>query len=293
MLRNFLKFALCLLAVTVSAQASAQALRVGSVAESRFGQSWTLDGPQMVNTRAKLLNAANFGPGGTVPRSITIIDTAATVGSVDATLLSGVDVFFIGYLNDANANAFTSAELTAFQTWVNAGGTMIVTCDDSSYDAVCAFFGHPATSGSPGINPTVPTAAGAAHPTFNGSFGVVSAINEAGTQGAFTVTAGATILANDSTPVTPLPNVLIQQFGSGRIVFLADVDMIANAATAGATITSQNDRFLGNLFAFAAGFGPLAPSAPIATPTMSPAGYALLSLLLVGAFAVLRRRRSA
>jgi hypothetical protein len=287
MLRGFLKVVLCTLMAAACMQVSAQALRVGSVADSRFLSDWTLDGSEMTNTRAKLLNPLNFGPGGTAQRSITIIDTAATVGSLNAALLSGVDVFFIGYLDDTNVNAFTAAELNAMQVWVNGGGTMIVTCDDSDHDTVCAFFGHPATAGSPGINPTVPTAAGAAHPIFNGPFGVVNAINEAGTQGAFTSTSGATILATDSTPGTPLPDVLIQQFGAGRVIFLADVDMIANAASAGAGLNNSNDRFLGNLFAFVAGVG--GAIAPV--PTVAPAGLALLSLLLVGAVAILWRRR--
>jgi hypothetical protein len=289
MLKTFLKLAAFTLAAVVCVQASAQALRVGSVTDSRFNQSWTLDGPQMANTRSKLLNPANFGVGGTVARPITIVDTAGAVGSIDAVLLAGVDVFFIGYLDDANVNALTAAELTAMQTWVNGGGTMIVTCDDNNYDATCSFFGHPATAGSPGINPIVPTVAGTTHPLFAGPFGVVSAINEVGTRGAFTSTVGATILAQDSTPVTPLPVVLVQSFGAGRIVFMADVDLIANGLSAGATMTNQNDAFLGNLFAFVGVSGP----APLATPvpTMTPAGLALLALGLVIAVAVIGRRR--
>jgi hypothetical protein len=286
--KRLLGVAVCALVLAFGTQASAQALRVGSVANVRFGQNWTLDGPQMANTRAKLLNAANFGVGGTVSRPITIIDTAAAVGSVNAALLAGVDVFFIGYLDDANANAFTGPELAAMQTWVSGGGTMIVTCDDSSYDAVCAFFGYPATAGSPGTNPIVPTAAGTAHPIFNGPFGVVSAMNEAGTQGAFTSTAGATILGQDSAG-TPLPVVLFKQVGAGRVILMADVDLIANAASAGATITNQNDRFLGNLFAYVGGFA--GPVGSTVVPTLTPAALVLLVLGIVTAFAIIRRRQ--
>jgi len=180
------------------------------------------------------------------------------------------------------------------QTWVNGGGTMIVTCDDSSFDAVCSSFGHPATSGSPGINPIVPTAAGTTHPLFSGPFGTVTAINEVGTRGAFTSTAGATVLAQDSTAGTPLPVVLVQNIGAGRVVFLADVDLIANGLTAGATITNQNDQFLGNLFAFVGGFASAPPpvalsGAPI--PAVSPAMLGALALMVAAlAFAVRRRR---
>ncbi len=276
-----IKLVIVLTAMCAGAHVAAQTLRVGSVVASRFPTDWTLDGSQMTNTRAKLLNTANFGPGGTVPRPIQITDTAATVGSVTPTLLANFDVFFIGYLIDSSANAFTAAEIAAMQAYVISGGTMIVTCDDSSYDTVCAAFGHPATSGSPGINPIVPTPAGAATSIFNGPFGVVTAINEAGTQGAFTVTTGATVLAVDSTPGTPLPVVLIENLGAGRVVFLADVDLIANAASAGSAITTQNDRFLGNLFAFVPPLVPPPPQVPV--PTLSPLALLLLTLLVAAA----------
>jgi hypothetical protein len=284
---------LAVVALATCATAAAQALRVGSVTDTRFTDDWTLDGSQMTNTRAKLLNAANFGPGGIASRSIQITDTAGSVGSVNAALLANFDVFFIGYLDDPNANAFTGAELNAMMTWVNGGGTMIVTCDESNYDAVCSSFGHPATSGSPGINPIVPTAAGAAHPIFSNVFGTVTAINETGTKGAFTSSAGATVLAQDSTAGTPLPVVMIQTFGAGRVIFLADVDLIANSLSGGAGISNQNDQFLGNLFAFVGGLSsapPAVSTAPI--PALSPLMLALVALGL-GAIALvtLRRRR--
>jgi hypothetical protein len=232
----------------VSQAVSAQPIRVGSIADSRFGTSYTLDGSRMVATRSKLLNPANFGPGGVVPRLITIVDGAATVGSVNAAFLANFDVFFIGYLDNANPNAFTPAELSAFQTWVNKGGTMIVTCDDAPEDAVCAAFGHPSIDGA--VDPIVPTAVGALNPIFNGPFGVVTAANETGTKGYFTSTAGATVLGHDSS-ASQQPTVLFQAFGSGRVIFASDVDYFAFGVTAGPLITSQDDKFTGNAFAFA------------------------------------------
>jgi hypothetical protein len=290
---NHLKLAFALIVLFAATAASAQApLRVCSVKDSRFNDSWTLDGSEMTNTRAKLLNTANFGAGGIATRAINIIDTAGTVGSVNASLLAGCDVFFIGYLDDANANAFTNAELTAMMTWTNGGGTMIITCDDTNYDATCSFFGHPADPSNSGTNPTVPTAAGAASPIFNNVFGTVTAIDEVGTQGTFTSAAGATVLAQDSATPTPHPTVLMQSFGSGRAVLMADVDLVANGLSAGAGISNQNDRFLGNLFAFAAGIAAaprVVSTAPI--PASSPEALALSALLiaLLG-FAALRRR---
>jgi hypothetical protein len=224
------------------------ALKLGSVANTRFQQNWTLDGSQMQNTRDKLLNPANFGASGTFPRAVRITDTAAAPGAIDAALLSAFDVFFIGYLNDDSANAFTPGELAAMQDWVAAGGTLIVTCDESGYDAVCAHFGHPASTSA--VDPMVPVGEGVAHPIFNGPFGAVPQFNMFGTHGFFTTTAGATLLAQDSSG-SARPVFLIKQVGAGWVILFADVDIIANAASSGDGITSDNDRVLGNLFAFA------------------------------------------
>lgn len=229
-------------------------VRVGSVAESRFGTGYTLDGSQLANTRAKLLNHANFGPGGTVLRPIQITDTGASAGSITPALLANFDVFFIGYLDDANAKAFSAAELTALQNWVAGGGVLIGTCDDQDYDAVCERFGHPATTAAE--NPMRPVGAGVSHPIFAGPFGGVTQFQMVGTQGYFSTTAGATVLAEDSTAGTPRPVVLTKAVGSGRVILFADVDIVARAGTAGGSITNDNDRVIANVFAFAGAPGP-------------------------------------
>ena len=138
-----------------SAWSSAYAAVIGSVADSRFGSTWTLDGTEQANARAKILNSANFGPAGTVTEAMTIVDTAAPITT---DLLSGFDIFYIGYLSNSSPNAFTGAELTAMTSYVTGGGVMVVTCDDSGHDAVCSNFGFPTTT--PASNPMTPTAYG-------------------------------------------------------------------------------------------------------------------------------------
>jgi len=239
-------FALGLALALGVATAAEATIRVGSIAKARFVANWTLDGTEMESTRAKLLNAANFGAAGTVANPITITDTAAPI---DAALLADFDTFFIGYLADASANAFTPAELAAFQKWVYEGGTMIVTCDDTTHDAVCAYFGHP-SAGTQSTNPVTPTPVAESHPLFNGPFGAVTTVVMSGTRGAITATTGATVLADDNS-VGKLPVILVRQFGLGKVVFLADVDIISDRTlSAGAAVSNQNDRFLANLFAF-------------------------------------------
>jgi hypothetical protein len=226
---------------------------VGSIADSRFRTGTTLDGAAMTATRNKLLAPDNFGQNGTVPSAINITDTASTQGSITAALLSNFDVFFIGSLNDTNPNAFTAGELNALQDWVrNNGGVLIITCDDSSFDDVCEFFGYPASSS--GITPTVPAAAGVGHPLFDGAFGTVASVSMGGVKGFFPTTTDAEVLGEDSAG-TPAATVIERQIDNGWIIFLSDVDMITELGgiSAGTEILNDNDRFLGNLFDYAAG----------------------------------------
>ena len=226
---------------------------VGSIADSRFRTGRTLDGAAMIATRNKLLEPSNFGQSGTVQAVINITDTASILDSITVALLSNFDVFFIGLLDDINPNAFTLDELNAFEDWViNREGVLIVTCDDSSFDAVCEFFGYPASSSA--ITPTEPTAAGIGHPLFDGSFGTVTSVSMGvvGAEGFFPDTTDATVLGEDSALV-PNATVLEKQVGNGWVIFISDVDMITELGgiSAGTGILNDNDRFLGNLFEYA------------------------------------------
>lgn len=237
----------------------ASPLLVGSIANSRFGTDWTLDGPNMKRTREKLLDAANFGTGGTIPRPITI-DSLSQPGAITQAILDEYDVFFIGYLLDSSPSAFTTAELDAMKGYVRDGGTMIVTCDDPGYDKVCDSFGYPVLSTAP--NPLTPTATGIAHPIFDGPFGKISTFDGSQTIGYFFDASGSTVLARDG---HGLPVMIEKTLGAGRVILMSDVDFIAQACTAGSTITSANDKLLGNLFAYAAKFAPI-----VVTDTLPP-----------------------
>jgi hypothetical protein len=71
-----------------------------------------------------------------------------------------------------------------------------------------------------------------------------------GSRGNYAGTAGATVLARDSSDAARA-GILARSFGAGRIVLFADVDIIAGALSVGNAIQNNNDRFLANLFAFA------------------------------------------
>ena len=224
------------------------AIEVGSITDARFQDEpgWTLDGSEMTETRAKLLELSNFGPQGTHPEAINISDI---FGPVTYTALSTFDIFFIGYFQDADANAFTADELDAMQAWVADGGTMVITCDTTAQDAVCGAFG-PAPSPANASPPVNPTVAGATRPPFDGPFGTPGELNMSGLTRYFEGTGGFMVLAEDQ---DGNPVILEALIGQGRVVVFTDVDIISNdTLSEGTGINNDNDRFLTNLFAYLA-----------------------------------------
>lgn len=226
---------------------SAQTIRLGSIDAARFdGATWTLNGTDMEEARAKLLDTDNFGASGVVGRDVVITDTAA---AIDGTLLANFDVFFIGYLDDDNVNAFTPAELDAFSDWVAGGGAMLITCDDSDYDAVCARFGAPATGF--GTQLVVASGPGFGHPALDGPFGPVRQFTAQGSIAAFDEPGDGAVLARS---LDGAPMLIARQYGDGRVLFFSDVDFVADRSlTDGTDLPSANDALLGNAIAWLAG----------------------------------------
>jgi hypothetical protein len=126
---------------------------------------------------------------------------------------------------------------------------MVITCDDFDHDAICIAFALSIANANatPPVNPTV---TGATRPMFNGPFGTPSELAMAGNAPYFDDTGGYAVLAEDQ---GGNPVVLEALIGEGRVVALSDVDMLSNDTLSdGSGIENDNDRFLGNLFAYLA-----------------------------------------
>lgn len=232
-------------ALTFFAATSLQAIELGSLSTERIGTDWTLNGDQMTDTRAKLLNPANFGPGGTVEEAINITDIS---GEITYTALSNFDVFFYGWLPNASDMHLTEDEGTAILDWVNDGGTMIFSCDDPDHNSICIAFGLGITEVVD--NPLAPTPASANRPMFNGPFGEVTELNTGGNRSWFSDTAGFSVLAEDQSGNPVILELLI---GNGRVIAMGDVDIVANVTLSdGSGISNNNDRYLANLIAYLA-----------------------------------------
>lgn len=211
-----------------------------SIADSRVQTGWTMDGSALVDHAVpKLLNPANFGAGGTLDGDINITSTA---DPITAALLSNYDLLYIGFLFDGT---LTASELLEIGNWVNAGGKMIITADDPNFDDVAEYFGHPTTTQGNGTY--VPAAGQSSHPIFDGPFGTISSFSGALTLGFFNTTAGATVIAED---LAGNATILEKFVGAGHLMIIGDICTHSiNTLTFGGTITSDNDKYLGNLFA--------------------------------------------
>jgi hypothetical protein len=208
----------------------------------------------MTDSRAKLLNSQYFGPAGVVDRTVVIEDSAA---EITPALLSGVEILFIGYLNDDSSNSFSHSELEAMEDFVLGGGSLLVTCDDADYDAVCAYFGFPIPplillGGGTTIG-HLATASGAGwnHPALAGPFGAVRQATAEGSISNFASDVDATVLLRSDSSDGPIA--IAERAGAGKVVALGDVDLISNDTQSdGDQNINSNDALLLDLVAWLA-----------------------------------------
>ena len=244
--------------------------RLGSIADRRSGgYGYTLDGYYMESVRSKLLNPANFGPGGTSKKPIVITDIA---GTVDSKVLERLDVLMVGRIPNGT---LSPGELSAIKSWVQSGG-VVVTCPEfDSYngfysDDVAAAFGYPLYSGilDPYYGPGWELPAASGLPLFTGPFGDVSTTSAGHLQagdysdaGLLGTAAGLTVLSRDDgrvwdpDPSLMAPSIALRDYGKGKLILLMTVDFISDDSLYvyldDVIDPSYSDEvFLGNLFAY-------------------------------------------
>jgi hypothetical protein len=176
---------------------------------------------------------------------------APATGTLDATYLAGVDVFYTSLLHNPNG-ALSAAEQTALQSWVAAGGTLIVTGDIfplPAYESFTAFYGVTGwTSIGSCIQPGgSPADVVAVHPVTVG----INATRYC-TNGTFTVPANARLLADDGPGDRPFMLVMEPSTGftsGGRILVLGDHNMFSD----GYINSGDNMRLAANIVRWACG----------------------------------------
>jgi hypothetical protein len=285
---------------------TAQAVTIAgpSCALATSSSQWCWAGAALAPFRGAITDPTNFGAGGTVARSVVATDLA----SVDGAALAGVDVFVSPWWFQS-----TSSQVDAAVAFFLAGGNLLLLNDQPGVDAIAAALGIPTAGLSSGTRST------GSGPLFGGPFGSVGSVAQGGTTGFLDASdilaRGGTVAArNLATPPQDdgeggiVPGIESQVTaalwdfgtyrdasgtliaGAGRLVILADVDMLTPAAAGGDAIydaAGRNDqgRFGLNVMAF------LSDSRRTATPVPEPGTFALLGLglLAVGLLTGIRR----
>lgn len=236
----------------------AQTINVQSISTARQSggdNGYTLNGSEMVNSRAKLLNLSNFGTGGTYPKAINITDGYSTSGSL--TQISTVPtnaIFFFGEFNknDASTQPFTDAEIDSLYNWSKKGGKLIIGADPNMLSTLnCAVlnskWGFSLTQTS--SCSLFPTLEGNASIIFNGPFGNVPSASEGGSvQGFFdTIPDNSIVLAREA---YGNPTLFLDCNTLDLIAADVDVYTTLGGISSGNMISNNEDKFLANVFAY-------------------------------------------
>jgi hypothetical protein len=208
---------------------------------------WAWDQAQLAPLRSALDNPANFGPGGVVPADVTIV----SLGAINPGVLSGVDAFVSPWWHDVDSAAY-QADLLAF---FFAGGDLFLLQDDNLVDGLGTLLGVTSFNSSGSISTVGPGGA----LLFDGPFGMVAGVTQAGSRGQLNITAagariGSLNAEGEITTAFWLPGEYAP--GAGALFILGDVDMLTgeNGGAVFPPDGGANDkgRFGLNLFALAA-----------------------------------------
>lgn len=218
------------------------------------------------NFNSKLLHAPNFWPWGLL--SDIQVQVKNPVANVTTNYLDG-GVLFDGFIpksttprnisswwNTYTIAPYTQAEKQAIDAWVQAGGFLISTNNESTWDPLWDYFGMP-TIQYPG-NSVIWDIENIDHPLVNGNIGLwvdirgqslVWAYARAALWGA--ILPGDIILARDRY-APHLPTVLLRRHGQGYILFVSDDGMFMQMGW-GNTFDASNNQtvFASNIMTFA------------------------------------------
>lgn len=268
--------------------AQAATYRVGGASQSLTPSSseWAFDGDYIAGFRGALEDPNNFGPSGVVNRSIS----THTLNAVNASTLSGLDMFVGTWIADSEAAPFQSAVRDFFLN----GGDLFLLQDDSGHDALGDLLGI-ATSSSSG------SVSNGGAPLFDGPFGVATNVTQHYLVGQ--LNEAAILARNGKVGGRNAQNQVTSAYwaageyaaGAGSLFIIADIDMISTTTACGLPVCgadydnmNSNAIYALNTFSFLQSQGGNPGDPDNRVP--EPAGLLLVSSALGGAL-LLRRRR--
>ncbi|MFG0317675.1 MAG: hypothetical protein ACF8XB_10400 [Planctomycetota bacterium JB042] len=209
--------------------------------------SWSWDGgTNVLPFRNALTDVSHFGAG-----PVPIVIQTANLSTIDAAALAPLDAFVASWWKDTDA---PPAAVAAVVQWFQSGGHLILFQDSSTYDPIGEALGVPTFAGSNA------TPSNGVEPFFDGPFGTAAGVLQWGSTGqlnpvdiaAHNGHVGGT---NTSGEVTSAYwNAGEYGPGCGRLVVIADIDMVSNQTATYAPL-NENGKFGLNAVAFLAGVG--------------------------------------
>lgn len=256
--------------------------------------SYSIDGSTMAGYVAAVMNAANFGPSGTVKTTVTV----QPMSSITAGTLSGLNAFIAPWWYSSDSAPYNQLVVNYFL----AGGNLILLNDSTNQNGISGILGIP-TLGQADGSPE-----GGLAPIFIGPFGTATNVIQSAEIGYFSASAitshgGSVCGVNTSgQPVVACFPAGAYAAGAGRLLIINDVDTWSTQASY--SPLNSNGIFALNGTAFIIQGGALTPTpapTPTGTPTPTPTtsvptlsewGMAALMVLLLASaiFAISRHR---
>ncbi|MGH7260610.1 MAG: RHS repeat-associated core domain-containing protein [Nitrospiraceae bacterium] len=222
--------------------------------------------------RADLLNPANFGPAGVVPRTVTL---RSGLNTLSLPALAGADIMLL----NSPTVAESVNDVAVLEQFVQQGGAILEARNFGLNRAVLLnTFPGPFTSDTLSDF----TSAGLASVLRQGPFGTATNPLSMGAHTIYAVTGSFTEIARSD----PGPDVLLLQpgagfGGTGRAVFIGDEEIFANGfVTGGSNLYSFNQTFFLNTIAFLAGTPGYLPPVPPGTTSQYAGPSGDFSLLV-------------
>jgi MSHA biogenesis protein MshQ len=196
------------------------------------GDDWSWNGSYIVDWRAAMEDANNFGEGGVVSKVIESVD----LSSLNASSLSTVDAFVSTWWSSSQSSSYHSM----LRDFFLAGGDLILLQDDNSHDGIGEFLGIEAISGM--SNPTTISS-----PLQDGPFGAVGSItlNDGASHldSAQINALGGTICGVDQSEQTTFACWEEGEYalGAGKLVIITDTEFVTTISNE-ANYSSLNDK---------------------------------------------------
>ncbi|WP_179077999.1 DUF1028 domain-containing protein [Chryseobacterium sp. RU37D] len=214
---------------------------------------YTFNGSRMVDSRAKVLNADNFGMYGYTQAKVNINDAFSSQGSITQSAINNLstDLLFIGSFSKTllGASGFTASEINEAYNWsLGDNKTAFIFESGAEWNSFFSKWGYGVTAetSNPNKQYTVNANQPISKKIFSGPFGNITGIQQGGgLQGYFSkMPPNAIVLAvnNSNRPV------LVYDCAT-KDILCSDTDVITSLGgiSAGNVVTNDNDKFLANL----------------------------------------------